>query len=371
MDHRQPLTIDEVEGAARPLLGGRASARLLEAKHRNRVFAIGEEAIFKAYLCDGVARQARKVAALGFLEDRGLPVPRLLGHGVLPKGPSGVPWTLETGVVADHVRPTRAELNTPQSWEFHRELGRWLPILHAFDGFPCFGTWDASGPATLPAHVLSRARTVRAQTAGLQSVPPTLLRRAGQELDRLEPAIRAADRLRPKLLHGDYGSSNVAVGRTADGRVGVVAVFDFESAAPGDPVEDFLWTADHGLESRIFRSYVAGYLEQAGWTPTRPSGSPAASRSTAWTSSAGPVKPTRSGSRRRSGSSSRCWTVSACGWPDAAAAASSPAADPPTSHAHHASSANSPPQDANRPSVIPNSRASRGSAGQATPRESG
>src|SRR5262245_58477341 len=98
----QPLTTDEVEAASRPVLGGAASARLLEAKHRNQVFAVGEAAIFKAYLSDGSARQARKVAALRFLEDRGLPVPRLLGHGVLPKGPSGVPWTLETRVVDGH-----------------------------------------------------------------------------------------------------------------------------------------------------------------------------------------------------------------------------------------------------------------------------
>jgi aminoglycoside phosphotransferase (APT) family kinase protein len=258
VDH-QPLTSDQVEAATRPLLGGSASARLLEAKHRNQVFTVGEQAIFKAYLSDGRARRARKVAALRFLAGRGLPVPRLLGYGVLP---GGVPWTLETRVVAGHVRPTRAELDTPQGWAFHRTLGCWLPRLHALDGFCCFGTWDATGPATLAAHVLPRASEIRAQAAGLQAVPPTLLRRAGQELDRLEPAIRQADWLRPRLLHGDYGSSNVAVGPTADGRMGVVAVFDFESAAPGDPVEDFLWTADHGLDSRIFRSFVAGYLEQ-------------------------------------------------------------------------------------------------------------
>jgi aminoglycoside phosphotransferase (APT) family kinase protein len=50
----------------------------------------------------------------------------------------------------------------------------------------------------------------------------------------------------------------------------VVAVFDFESAAPGDPVEDLLWTADHGLESRIFGSFVAGYLEQGRLDPDAP-----------------------------------------------------------------------------------------------------
>jgi aminoglycoside phosphotransferase (APT) family kinase protein len=267
----QPLTTNQVEAATRPVFGGAASARLLEAKDRNQVFAVGEEAIFKAYLGDGAAaRQARKVAALGFLAGRGLPVPRLLGHGVLPTGPSGVPWTLETRVVAGHVRPTRAELDTPRGWEFHRALGRWLPTLHALDEFLCFGTWDPDGPATLAAHVLPRASTVRAQATSLDGVPPALLRRAGQELDRLEPAIRAADWLRPKLLHGDYGSSNVAVGPTADGRVGVVAVFDLESAAPGDPVEDLLWTADHGVESRIFRSFVAGYLEQGRLDPDAP-----------------------------------------------------------------------------------------------------
>jgi aminoglycoside phosphotransferase (APT) family kinase protein len=35
----------------------------------------------------------------------------------------------------------------------------------------------------------------------------------------------------------------------AKGRWRVIGVFDFESAVPGDPVEDLLWTADHGLDS--------------------------------------------------------------------------------------------------------------------------
>jgi aminoglycoside phosphotransferase (APT) family kinase protein len=257
----QRLTTSEVEAATRHLPGGAAPARLLEEKGRNQVFAVGEQAIFKAYLADGRAKQARKVAALEFLAGRGLPVPRLLGHGVLPKGGSAVPWTLETRIAADHVRPSRAELATPQGWELHRALGRWLPALHAFGGFPCFGIWQAGGPATLAGHVLPRARATRTQSAGLDGVRPALVRRAIGELDRLEPAIREAGWLRPRLLHGDYGTSNVAAGIAADGRLEVTAVFDFESAAPGDPVEDFLWIADHGLDSPIFQSFLAGYLE--------------------------------------------------------------------------------------------------------------
>jgi aminoglycoside phosphotransferase (APT) family kinase protein len=92
-------------------------------------------------------------------------------------------------------------------------------------------------------------------------VSPALLRRAGQELARLEPAIWAADGMRPSLVHGDYGTSNVALVRASDGHWQVAAVFDFESAAPGDPVEDLLWTADHGLDSRVFGAFVAGYLQ--------------------------------------------------------------------------------------------------------------
>src|SRR6266571_6556436 len=138
----QRLTASEVEAATRHLPGGAARARLLEEKDRNQVFAVGDQAIFKAYLSDGSARQARKIAALEFLAGRGLPVLRLLGHGVLPKGNSGVPWTLETRVAADHIRPSRDELDTPWGWELHRALGRWLPTLHAFGGFRSFGTWD-------------------------------------------------------------------------------------------------------------------------------------------------------------------------------------------------------------------------------------
>lgn len=188
-------------------------------------------------------------------------MPRLLGHGILAKDNGGVPWTLETRVAADHVRPSRDELDTPQGGELHRALGRWLPTLHAFGGFRSFGTWDAGGPATLAGHVLRRARAIGAQAAGLGNVPPALVRRASRELDRLEPAIRDAGWLRPRLLHGDYGTSNAAASMAADGHMEVVAVFDFESAAPGDPVEDFLWVADHGLDSPIFHSFLAGYLE--------------------------------------------------------------------------------------------------------------
>jgi len=254
----QRLTTGDLEAVAGQVLGRVVGARLLEEKDRNQVFAVGEEAILKAYLRDGAAKQARKVATLRFLEDCGLPVPRLLGHGVLP---SGVPWTLETRVIGEHVRPTRAELATPAGWEQHQALGRWLPALHALGGFACFGTWSADGPARLSAHVLPRARAARAQATTLDMVSPALLRRAGQELDRLEPAIWAADGMRPRLVHGDYGTSNVALVRASDGHWQVAAVFDFESAAPGDPVEDLLWTADHGLDSRVFGAFVAGYLQ--------------------------------------------------------------------------------------------------------------
>src|SRR6266536_4244879 len=79
----QRLTTCEVEAATRGLPGGAGPARLLEEKGRNQVFAVGEQAIFKAYLSEGSAKQARKIAALEFLAGRGLPVPRLLGYGVL------------------------------------------------------------------------------------------------------------------------------------------------------------------------------------------------------------------------------------------------------------------------------------------------
>jgi len=83
----QRLTTSEVEAVTHHLPGGAARARLLEEKDRNQVFAVGEQAIFKAYLSDGRAKQARKIAALEFLAGCGLPVPRLLGHGVLASGP--------------------------------------------------------------------------------------------------------------------------------------------------------------------------------------------------------------------------------------------------------------------------------------------
>ena len=67
----QRLTTGDVEAVAGQVLGRVVGARLLKERDRNQVFAVGEEAILKAYLRDGAAKQARKVATLRFLEGQG------------------------------------------------------------------------------------------------------------------------------------------------------------------------------------------------------------------------------------------------------------------------------------------------------------
>jgi hypothetical protein len=122
----QPLTAEEVEAATRLLLGGAPSARLLEEKSRNQVFTVGDQAIFKAYLSDGSAKQTRKVATLGFLADRGLPVPRLLGHGVLPKGLWGARTRAEHLTWASTLG---AHALSPRLPLFMAQLFGWLALL--------------------------------------------------------------------------------------------------------------------------------------------------------------------------------------------------------------------------------------------------
>jgi hypothetical protein len=177
MHGERRLTTEDVETVADQGLGRAVPVRLLEEKDRNQVFAVGEEAILKAYLHDGPAKQARKVAALRFLEGRGLSVPRLLGHGGLP---GGVPWTLETwgGRRAPAAIPGRDQ--QPRRLGAAPGAGPLAARPHTLSGFPCFGTWEADGPTTLAGHVLPRARAFGAQTATLDVVSPALLGRAGQ-----------------------------------------------------------------------------------------------------------------------------------------------------------------------------------------------
>jgi hypothetical protein len=239
----QPLTTNEVEAASRPLLGGAASARLLEAKHRNQVFAVGEQAIFKAYLCDGAAaRQARKVAALRFLEGRGLPVPQLLGHGVLPKRSGGVPWTLETRVVAGHVRPSRAELDTPQGWEFHRALGRWLPVLHAFEG----------SPALAPGTPMGRPRW-----------PRTCCPEPGRPRPEGRTPRRPTGAAAPRRAGAGPARAGYLPGRLA---VGLDAHVEYRPAAytPAPGENEFTWYSSHNptpTQNLVFDSWHSGGLQ--------------------------------------------------------------------------------------------------------------
>jgi hypothetical protein len=188
---------------------------------------------------------------------------------VIPDGDGAEPWTLETRVIAAHVRPGRRELDTPRGRELHRTLGRWLPTLHAFGGFPSFGTWQASGPATLAGHVLPRASAVRARAAGLGNGPPARAprqpgagpARTGHPRRRLAAAPAATRRVRHQQRRRHAGR------RRSPGGGGRVRL---RVGRPGDPVEDFLRTADHGLESPRFRSFLAGYLTRGQLDPGAP-----------------------------------------------------------------------------------------------------
>jgi len=71
----QRRTTGDVEAVAGQVLGRVVGARLLKERDRNQVFAVGEEAILKAYLRDGAAKQARKVPRYGSWRAR---VPRRL-----------------------------------------------------------------------------------------------------------------------------------------------------------------------------------------------------------------------------------------------------------------------------------------------------
>jgi hygromycin-B 7''-O-kinase len=207
---------------------------------------------------------------LALLGTGGVPVPRVLGHGVLQVG--GVPfgYLVMERLPGVNVGGAWSVLDWPDWMHIARSLGSILRQVHAAPippavarrgrkkptGEPANGTAGLPEPAT-------GCRSVGVEEPG-DAAPPRLAAQVPRFLERHPPA---GDKERKRLLHGDIHDGNVLVARRTSGRQGEggglagIGLVDFERAHPGDPAADLV--AAHlrvlGGSRRLYKVVLEGY----------------------------------------------------------------------------------------------------------------
>ena len=224
----------------------------LGSSGRLHVYIFGDVVVKCDQSPDG-RRALRERHALALMEGSGLPVPRLLGSGRWREGQGWVALSrLDGSVPAD-----AALLAHRASPAVARQMGALCARLHAGPTPPGFGTWARGSTSLIEDHEAGTASVV-SMARGSSLITPTELDRLEVDLARLRESVLSAPK-RPVLVHRDVQARNILVDPSGD----VCALLDFETAAGGDPAEDFSPAGlDWGGES--FAAYCSGYAAAGG-----------------------------------------------------------------------------------------------------------
>lgn len=234
-----------------------------------------DEVVVKCDQSSDGRRSLRERCALELLDGAGLPVPRLLGAGS---------WRSDQGWVAlsrldGTVPPDALLLAHEPSESVARSMGHLSARLHAGPTPPGFGTW-ARGPFSLREDHETGTAAVLRMAEGSDLISALELKQLASELARLRESLISAPRT-PVLVHRDVQPRNLLVDEAGE----VCALLDFETAAGGDPAEDF---SPIGLDwsNSSFVAFCDGYAGAGGrLEPMRPHGSRTGCSGGRWSSS--------------------------------------------------------------------------------------
>ena len=194
---------------------------------RTHVFVV-DDIVVK---CDdrfGSSSMVREANALELLEGSGLPVPRLLDSGVFEDTRRWVVLERLPGESPPDALIPAHELSPGLG----AEMGVLIARLHAAARPPGFGTWTVDPGRSLLDEDRARRELLSTMAHDAAIVSPGEIDRVVGLLEVTAGALEG--RATPVLAHRDVQPRNVLV----DGDR-ITALLDFESAAGGDPAEDF------------------------------------------------------------------------------------------------------------------------------------
>ncbi|MCA6289323.1 MAG: aminoglycoside phosphotransferase family protein [Phenylobacterium sp.] len=190
---------------------------------RNQVFADDAlDLVVKVFHHQPLLRAHREATIARGLGGRGLPIARLLDHGVFD---DGAPWIAVQRLAGTPLEPQRPDM--PQAV---------IPHLYADLGRLCAGLHEAKCPAGL--HRQDKGRKyarARAKVLAADRPPGPLLAAAAARM--LELQDRVARPQRPVVVHGGFSGRNLLV-LNADAEPRITGLVDFEMAHLGDPMAD-------------------------------------------------------------------------------------------------------------------------------------
>lgn len=225
-----------------------------EGSHgRTQVVRVGPH-VWKLFLQIGTRKCDREVAALTHLRGCGLAVPDVVATGALGDGRR---WLLQTAMPG--TQPfTYDDLEGPQARPLHEELGRLAARLHAVPAPPAFGAWTVDPHRSYAAMARLRTAELLAQAHQAELAPAALIARLADDQHR---RVDCLDEVRtPVLVHRDMSFRNVFA-RQVGGRWSVTALFDFEAAGGGDPLEELRWLTLRGSGNPLLAGFASGYRE--------------------------------------------------------------------------------------------------------------
>jgi len=209
----------------------------------------------------GPDSHATEADAYRLLRQADLPLPRLLGEGVLLSSSDGWPWPfLVLSQVPGQPHAACQQLDYPARQRIAGEIGSLLRQLHAV---PLDGVGPLSpGWGRFQALLERRRREAVPDHRRWAILPRHLL----DQLDAWLPAPGALvvdRRARPRLVHGDLHAQHLFIDPDA-GRL--LAVIDFTDALAADARYDFV--ALHLETFRGDKALLRACLKAYGWSPT-------------------------------------------------------------------------------------------------------
>jgi aminoglycoside phosphotransferase (APT) family kinase protein len=136
-------------------------------------------------------------------------------------------------------------------------MGALTARLHSGPTPPGFGTWARGCSSLLEDHETATVSLIK-MAEGSDLIGPVALAQLTSQLFRLRESLSTAPAM-PVLAHRDVQARNLLV----DDAGRVCALLDFETAAGGDPAEDF---SPIGLDwvNQAFAAFCAGYAGAGG-----------------------------------------------------------------------------------------------------------